>query len=193
VAETARGGGAPGGAPAGSQAEAPTRADGVLGVLRALGAQLQRLPRWAGIPLAALWGGFIWELSSRPGASEPPNPWKVWLFNSAHAPLFGLVAFWLLVAFPREEGWPRVGKRLALVAWGTALAYAVVDELHQSTTPGRDASALDVLTDAVGAACTLWMAAYVGSPQASPRGTLARLGVGLGLCGLAGLLSTLAT
>lgn len=171
----------------------PGAASGLLGVLRRLGREVQRLPRWTGVPLAVLWAGFIWHLSSQPGAPLPPNPWKGWLYNSAHAPLFGLIVFWLLIAFPRERGWPRTGKRAVLLAWGVALAYAVVDELHQSSTPGRDASGLDVLTDALGAACTLWLAAYIGSPAASPRGTLLRIGLGLGLCGLSGLAAMLAT
>lgn len=172
---------------------APEPAAGVLGPLRALGALLQRLPRWSGLVLAILWCGFIWELSSRPGATEPSPLWRVWLFNSAHAPLFGLVVLWLLVAFPRGDGWPRIRPGTAALALAAVVAYAVVDELHQLRIPGRDASGLDVLTDAVGAACTLWLAAYLGSPLATPRGTLVRLGLGLALCGLSGLVSTLAT
>lgn len=164
----------------------------LLGALRWVGRLLQRLPRWAGWPLAILWIGVIWTLSEHPGGTEPPNFWRAWGFNAAHAPLFGVIALWLLVAFPRHEGWPQLTARLVLLTLAAVLLNAIADELHQSQVPGRDASPFDVLTDVVGAACTLWLAAYVGSDAASPRGVLVRLGVGLAACALAGLAATLA-
>jgi len=41
------------------------------------------------------------------------------------------------------------------------LAFSLFDEFHQSMTPGRDFSLLDVVTNLCGAACVLWTAAYV--------------------------------
>lgn len=170
-----------------------TRAGWMLGGLRGLGRALQRLPRWAGCLLAIGWVGFIWMLSEREGGSEPASFWSSWGFNLAHAPLFGLVALWLLVAFPRDEGWPQMTLRLVLLTLVAVLLNAVGDELHQAQVVGRDSSIFDVLTDFVGACCTLWLAAYVGSAAASPRGVLVRLGAGLGLCALSALIATLAS
>ena len=70
-------------------------------------------------------------------------------------------------------------------------AYGVVDELHQGSTPGRNPSPRDLLTDLCGAACVLWVAAYVISDRAREGGLRARLALGvLGCIGVA-LLATL--
>jgi len=168
-----------------------TRAGWILGALRGFGRALQRLPRWAGCLLAIGWIGFIWTLSERPGGVTPPNFWSSWGFNFAHAPLFGVVALWLLVAFPRHEGWPQMTLRLVLLTLVAVLLNAAADELHQAQVAGRDASVFDVMTDVVGAGSTLWLAAYVGSDAASPRGVLVRVAAALGLCALSGLAATL--
>ncbi len=170
-----------------------TRAGWILGGLRGFGRALQRLPRWAGCLLAIGRIGFIWTLSERPGGGTPASFWSSWGFNIAHAPLFGIIALWLLVAYPRNEGWPQMTLRLVLLTLVAVLLNAVADELHQAQVAGRDASVFDVLTDLVGAACTLWLASYVGSDKASPRGVLVRFGAGLALCALSGLAATLST
>jgi hypothetical protein len=70
------------------------------------------------------------------------------------------------------------------------LAYAVIDEWHQSFSPGRNPSAYDVLTDAVGAACVIWIVGYVRSGAASERGLWARILAGIALCAGAAALAT---
>ena len=67
---------------------------------------------------------------------------------------------------------------------------SVVDEWHQSHVPGRDASALDVLTDVTGVACVVWIVAFLGREDATERGLRARFALGLGLCLVAALAST---
>lgn len=134
----------------------------------------------------------IWQLSDLPSGDEPRILWGAWLSNCAHAPLFGLLALWCVVALPRADGWPRLGPRALAAILLLVLAYGVVDELHQGTTPGRHPSAFDVLTDLVGAACSLWLAGHVGSRGATARSTGLRLVAGLALCALAGLVATLA-
>jgi len=158
-----------------------------------VGRWLQRLPRVAGLLLFAAWMAVVWWLSSQPSADAPPVFWRSWGWNCGHAPLFGLLAFWGVLALPREGGWPRIEARAALGILLAVLAYAVVDELHQSRAVGRVASPFDVLTDGVGAACTLWIAAYLGRAEATARGLHGRLVLGLAACALAGLLSTWAS
>lgn len=160
-----------------------------LASLRGAGALLQRLPRGLAVLPVGAWMALIWSLSSLPSDGEPRPPWMGWVSNLAHAPLFGLLALWLALALPRRNGWPRldvrgIGAIVVLVGvWG------VVDELHQSTVVGRHASVPDVLTDLTGAACTLWIAAYVGSGEANERGLWKRLGLGILACCLAALLA----
>jgi len=125
----------------------------------------------------------IWWASARttlPGAGRGP----AWTFgwNLAHAPTFGLLALLLLPLAPRADGWVRLGPRqwawLSLVAVG----YGVVDEWHQAHVPGRHPSFLDVVTDAVGVGCVLWIATYLGRPAVAEGGLRRRLAAGLGLC-----------
>ena len=47
------------------------------------------------------------------------------------------------------------------LAWGLAVLYAASDEFHQSFVPGRHASPLDVLIDAVGAGIGLTILAWI--------------------------------
>ena len=161
--------------------------------LRRFGAGLQRLPRWAGPLLALAWMAFIRQLSSMPSGDEPVSFPRSWLANAAHAPLFGLLALWWILALPRREGWPVLGRGALLAVLGLVLAYGALDEWHQASVPGRHASVLDLTTDVVGAACTLWLAVYVGAPGASAGGTLRRIGLGLLVCALAGLAATWAS
>ena len=66
---------------------------------------------------------------------------------------------------------------LSLVA-----GYGALDEWHQSLTPGRHPSVLDLLTDLVGGACCLWIAAYIGRASATEGGLRKRLALGVALC-----------
>ena len=158
--------------------------------LRAVGVALLGARRSLLVAWVLVWMGLIWTLSSREPSGEPSPLVLSWLSNCGHAPLFGLLALWVVPLLDRGRAWVRLdARRLALVLAGV-LAYAVVDELHQSTVPGRDATPWDVLTDMTGAACTLWVVAYVGREGASERGLWRRLAAGVLLCGIAGGLAT---
>lgn len=151
-------------------------------LLRAIGARLALLPRTlAWLPIAG-WMTLITGLSSIPGRAEPGGWWRGVLANGMHAPLYGLLALWMCLALPREDGWPRVDAAGALAVLGGVLAFSVVDELHQSLTPGRDFSMCDVITNLTGAACVLWIARYVRGREAGDRGLLPRLAAGVGVC-----------
>jgi VanZ family protein len=160
----------------------PVPARGLLLVLRATGRWLLRLPR----PLAALgalgWAGLIWTLSSlEPGAIAERVTLAHGVSNLLHAPEFGMLALLLALCLPRARGWARLDRTTLRAVLALVMLWALLDELHQARTPGRDPSLLDLLTDAAGAASTLWIAAYVGRPDAR-RGELARR---LALCLLA--------
>jgi VanZ family protein len=156
--------------------------------LRSAGRRLLALPAPLVAALVVAWGALIWWLSGHasPVAVEPSPLWE-WLSNLAHAPLFGLLT--LLVAAlalraPRSgvHAWPRAeGPRRALVL-AAILCYGVLDEWHQSRVVGRDASALDVLTDVVAGALVLWIVGVLGRPELTERGLLARLALGLAAC-----------
>jgi VanZ family protein len=108
----------------------------------------------------ALWGPLVvalacvfWlsSLSSVPGASF------VW-DKLLHAGGYAVIGLLTLRAFHggimRPRLWPATGSGLFILAWG------ISDEFHQSTVPGRDASAGDVVADVVGfaIACAVLLA-----------------------------------
>ncbi len=158
-----------------------------LRALRRVGGGLQRLPRrLAWIPVLA-WVALIWYLSSQSSDDEPSPPWLGFVSNLAHAPLFGLLALWLALLLPREGGWPRLTRWAIAGLLAGVVLYGVADELHQSTVEGRDASLLDIITDGVGAACTLWIVHYVGGSGASEGGLWKRLALGVLACATAAL------
>jgi len=110
-----------------------------------------RLARAFGPPLLLM--GLIFVLSSIPGQVEDgvlgmftklDPQWQ----NLLHIPLFGGLQFLWLRAFGRIG---QVGGKAWLVCLGITLGYGVLDELHQLFVPGRYASLLDMLLNALGA------------------------------------------
>lgn len=101
--------------------------------------------------LAWIWGALalsiaapLWWLSSQPGGTlRAPTGNDKLLHAAAWAALSGCVA---LALYPPLGRWRAWGAAVVL-----AVAYGVVDEAHQSFTPGRDVSGLDVVADLVGA------------------------------------------
>ncbi|MFN0009291.1 MAG: VanZ family protein [Planctomycetota bacterium] len=160
-------------------------------VLQALGRLLQRIPRSGAVALAVAWGALIWYASSRPApAIGPVGAWGEMLGNLAHAPEYGVLVVWIALALPRRDGWPDLAPRS--VCWILVVAglYAVLDEIHQSFTPDRDASVFDLLTDLVGASATLACIVAAGGARASPKDLRKRLVLGLLACVLAAALAT---
>jgi VanZ family protein len=93
-------------------------------------------------------------------SSIPDIPITEPLAISGHS--IGYFVLAVLVVRALAGGLPRrIGVRIAVVALLISVAYGVSDEFHQSFVPGREASAYDVLTDAIGAlagtiACWAW-------------------------------------
>lgn len=161
--------------------------------LRRAGRFLLRVPLALALLIVALWLVVIWDLSAqrRPLPKGDSVLWE-FLSNLAHAPLFGLLALWIAAVLLRERGggWPRPSRLRDGLVLASVLAYGVLDELHQSRIPGRDASGLDVLTDVVGALMVLWIVRTLGR-EASERALLARLAAGILLCSASAALAML--
>ena len=153
---------------------------------------LVRLPRPVVIVLVVAWMALIWALSSLPAGTGPPKWYGGWIANLGHAPIFGFLALWAALLLPRAGSWPRLDRGNVAIVLGFVLVYAIVDEVHQAWSPGRDPSMLDVFTDLVGASCVLWIAAYLRGGAATEWGLLLRLVAGVLFCVVAAGLATLA-
>ena len=86
-----------------------------------------------------------WYLSSQPTIEHMPQFWNA--DKLVHLVCFGGLAFW--VAFGLGTKLP-LKLRIALPALLTSL-YGIVDEIHQSFTPGRSCSVWDWCADTLGA------------------------------------------
>lgn len=156
---------------------------GLVGALRRVGRGLLAQPRRVAWIAPGAWMAFVWWLSSRPTQPDSGRG-QAWTFacNLVHAPIFGLLTLLLLPLAPRTEGWARLGAREWAWIGLVAVGYGAVDEWHQASVPGRHTSVFDVMTDAVGVGCMLWIAAYVGCTDVAEGGLRLRVAVGLGLC-----------
>ncbi len=178
-----------------ADAEARPRGPGTRALRRA-GSFLLALSPPVAWMLVLAWAGLIWTLSASPVPGAHGQGW-IWelLSNLVHAPLFGILALFIGAAClaPRAgpPAWPVFrGARVALVL-ALVCGYGVFDEWHQSLTPGRDPSALDILTDLTGASAVLWIVFYLARGDASEGGLWRRLGLGALLSVMAAVLATL--
>ena len=170
------------------------RAGWACALVGGLGRALGQLPRALAGAAAAGWMLLIWWLSSGPIDVKPPLPAPGFFWNLAHAPVFGLLAALTATALaprPLPSSWPDPGRLARVAAFVVAVGWAALDELHQARVASRHGSLLDLVTDATGAACVLWIAAYAGSARAGERGLRTRLAIAVLLCIAAGLTATL--
>ena len=98
--------------------------------------------------------GAIFFLSAQPDLNSGLGTWDTILRKLAHMAEFGLL--WLL-------WWRALGYRGKALPALIAIAYAVTDELHQTTVDGRHGSPIDVLIDATGVALAVLVARRVRS------------------------------
>jgi VanZ like protein len=86
-----------------------------------------------------VWAALIFALSSLPNLSTAEGIVGDVLSSGAHAVEYGIFGALLLRALD-----------VRVLALAAGFAYAVTDEIHQSFVPGRQASAVDLLIDALG-------------------------------------------
>jgi VanZ family protein len=154
-------------------------------VLRGIGRFLLWIPAPFALLLAIAWAFLIFDLSGHPVPIQVhPHLYWEFLSNLAHAPLFGILTLLLAALVLREPdgAWPRPRRARSATVLASVVAYGILDELHQSRTPGRDASLLDVLTDGVSCAVVLWIVLTLGREVLEERMLLRRLGIGAALC-----------
>lgn len=139
-----------------------------------------------------LWMAVVVGLSTDAGSSEHTESWLLPLFRIlapwatpaqlealhwlarrlAHLSEYAILAALWLRAFVRGRNLsPRTAGLLALTI---SVAWAILDELHQSFVPSRSASLADVLVDTAGALIALTVA-QIGWRQAVDRTTAALL------------------
>ena len=112
-----------------------------------------RLWRW--LP-ALLWMGGIFYLSAQPQLPSLTSHWLDDMVKTAgHFGGYAVLAY-LYLRIARAGRWN--GRTGLGMVFGCAMLYALSDEFHQSFVPGRDPNALDLLTDAAGAATALGVA-----------------------------------
>jgi VanZ family protein len=98
----------------------------------------------------------IWYFSSRAGSEVGlPAPWD----KVAHFCTYALLGFFLT----RASGSRRIG-------FGLAALYGVVDEIHQSFVPLRDASLWDWVADALGSSLGAWLGKKSGGSKKEESG-----------------------
>ena len=134
------------------------------------------------VPLALM--GLIWWLSSRESSAAPHSVMMALLHNSMHVIAYAAVAGSLWLAWSRRPVATLQGYR-SRAAWLIAVAYGVIDELHQSFVPGRNCSLCDLASDALGAALAVVMLCGVTGRLVAWRlvvvALLAASGVSVGL------------
>jgi VanZ family protein len=158
--------------------------------VRALVGRLRAVHPAIGAALVVGWIALLWSLSERPpNLATQGSPSLAWFWNFSHAPAYGALALWLAIA-TRARGKVLVPTlRAAFWIVSFAVVHGVVDELHQSVVPGRDASVLDILTDLCGSstvAFVLWTTHAAAGTRSVARAAL----LGLAACILSGAVAT---
>lgn len=113
------------------------------------------------------WMTMIFWFSSQ---SELPRPasnlLNLVLRKSAHFGVYGVLALTYHWALGSDTLIPTTSStRRRIIALGLALLYAISDEYHQSWTPLRQPSSVDVLIDTTGAATALWLLPWLWRGQ----------------------------
>jgi len=114
---------------------------------------MKKLPRW--LPAVALMMA-IFIFSSLPSSELPDYGfWDMLIKKGGHMTGYALLAlaYWYWLGFDPQKGW---------LAWLLAVLYAASDEFHQSFTPGRHPSPLDVIIyDNLGALLAVLITGWV--------------------------------
>lgn len=154
---------------------------GILALLRRLGGVLQLMsPLLVWCLLGGYMGLIWWASSRRPRFQIPGVDLRGVLTNLAHAPEFAALTVLSCLTLARHRlpwlgTWPAPGRDARSLVLAIPFLYPVLDELHQSHVPGRDADVFDVFTDWTAVIATLVVVSYVGRPDATGKGLVLRL------------------
>ena len=96
-----------------------------------------------------LWAAAIFYLSTIPHLRFVEAWYDLIIRKVGHMGVFGILARLLARALSGSTGWP--WKKIFLWSLLLTFLYACSDEYHQSFTPGRNASVIDVSIDTAGA------------------------------------------
>ena len=117
---------------------------------------LRRVVRaWLGLPTWLRWSppiavmAVLWWSSGRSPTPRAPDPLWSLLHNGMHVVAYATLAVVTWGAVRRSV--LDNARRSSVVAWSVAVAYGVVDELHQSFVDDRVCSVCDLASDACGA------------------------------------------
>jgi VanZ family protein len=101
--------------------------------------------------LSLLLAALIVFLSSMPDQSLPGDVSEIKqvIYNLAHVPAYGLLAFLWLKSFPETKPGKKHFTVTLLILVGIVL-FAISDEIHQSFVPGRTSSYMDIGLDVIG-------------------------------------------
>lgn len=112
--------------------------------------------RW--LPAVA-WMALIFWFSSQSRLPRPDSDLlNLLMRKSAHFGVYGVLALCYHWAIGGDSVIPAPGhSRRRTIALVLALLYAISDEYHQSWTPLRQPSPVDVMIDTTGAATALWL------------------------------------
>ena len=115
---------------------------------------------------AALWGGFLFLLTSWPNPPAVPTG-GLPLDKVTHFFLYAVEAFLLsrAIAWP---GRPGFAASRVLTVVGTMALWGAVDEAHQAWIPGRAMEAGDVAADVAGAATGALLAGARSGRRSNP-------------------------
>ena len=108
------------------------------------------LRRWVSLWLPVIvWAAFIFWLSTIAHLRFLKSWWDYPLRKLGHMGVFGILARLIARALTGCTLWP--WKRIFVAALIFTCLYAATDEFHQTFTPGRHGSPVDVTIDTVGA------------------------------------------
>lgn len=113
-----------------------------------------------------VWAALIYVLSGIPSLNTGWGIWDLMLRKAAHVVEFGVLCL-LIVRALYNSGLGLGYNTAILCAAAVSFLYAVSDELHQAFVPGRGASTLDVVVDAIGIALAALLSARVLSRRRS--------------------------
>jgi VanZ family protein len=122
--------------------------------------------------LTLLWIGMIFVSSSTSGTAGTthlPTLIDWWLHNGAHFLIYGMLAWLIWRTFSSTQPFTSQSAFLSILVICLALAYGISDEWHQSFTPGREVSLLDITFDGIGAVLGLVVGRWITSPSVVQR------------------------